>query len=79
MLELDDDVPAFAAGLRARGLERRSATAHELHVDARRRESCTTSFATSPPSWRRRSSRMEITRHRLEELFRDVAAGAAHG
>ena len=32
----------------------------------------TTSCATSPPTWRRRSREWKSTRHRLEELFRDA-------
>jgi len=75
-LELDDDVPEFAAGLRARGLNVQSVGA-ELHVDVAD-ESVYDVVRDVAAQLEAPLSRMEITRHKLEELFREPA-GASRG
>jgi len=75
-LELDDDVPEFAAGLRARGLNVQSVGA-ELHVDVAD-ESVYDVVRDVAAQLEAPLSRMEITRHKLEELFREPA-GAGRG
>jgi len=78
LLELDADVPEFAAALRARGLEVEG-NLHELRVTVRD-ESTYDVVRDLAADLEAPIARMEITRHRLEELFRDEAlAGAAHG
>jgi ABC-2 type transport system ATP-binding protein len=73
LLEVDDDVPRFAAQLRALGLDV-DANGHELSVRLRDddvfdlvRDAAAESGVPL--------ARMEVQRHRLEDLFR---AGAAH-
>ena len=75
-LELDDDVPEFAAGLRARGLNVEAVGA-ELHVDVID-ESVYDVVRDVAAQLEAPLSRMEITRHKLEELFREPA-GAGRG
>ena len=78
LLELDDDVPEFAAALRARGLEVEGSL-HELRVTVRD-ESTYDIVRDLAADLEAPIARMEITRHRLEELFRDESlTGAAHG
>ena len=78
LLELDDDVPEFAAALRARGLEVEG-NLHELRVTVTD-ESTYDIVRDLAADLEAPIARMEITRHRLEELFRDDAlTGAAHG
>jgi ABC-2 type transport system ATP-binding protein len=78
LLELDDDVPEFAAALRARGLEVEG-NLHELRVTVHD-ESTYDVVRDLAADLEAPIARMEITRHRLEELFRDESlAGAAHG
>jgi ABC-2 type transport system ATP-binding protein len=78
LLELDDDVPEFAAALRARGLEV-DGNLHELRVTVTD-ESTYDVVRDLAADLEAPIARMEITRHRLEELFRDDAlTGAAHG
>jgi ABC-2 type transport system ATP-binding protein len=77
-LELDDDIPEFAAALRARGLEVEGSP-HELRVTVRD-ESTYDVVRDLAADLEAPIARMEITRHRLEELFRDESlAGMAHG
>jgi len=78
LLELDDDVPEFAAGLRARGLEVET-NGHELRVGVRD-EGTYDVVRDLAADLEAPIARMEITRHRLEELFRDeTLIGATHG
>ena len=78
LLELDDDIPEFAAALRARGLEV-DGSLHELRVTVRD-ESTYDVVRDLAADLEAPIARMEITRHRLEELFRDQSlAGMAHG
>ena len=67
-VEVDDDMPAFAAALRARGLEVETAGS-ELRItigdDSAYDVVRDTAADLSVPL-----SRMEITRHKLEELFK---------
>jgi ABC-2 type transport system ATP-binding protein len=77
LLELDDDVPEFAAALRARGLEVEGSL-HELRVTVRD-EATYDVVRDLAADLEAPIARMEITRHRLEELFRDESlAGMAH-
>ena len=71
LLEVDDDVPAFATELRASGLhvegsgrELRVALVNDDAYDIIRDVAASLSVPLS---------RMEVTRHKLEELFRDKA------
>ena len=75
-LELDDDVPEFAAGLRARGLQVETVGA-ELLVEVVD-ESVYDVVRDVAAQLEAPLSRMEITRHKLEELFREPA-GAGRG
>jgi ABC-2 type transport system ATP-binding protein len=78
LLELDDDVPEFAAALRSRGLEVEG-NLHELRVTMRD-ETTYDVVRDLAAELEAPIARMEVTRHRLEELFRDESlAGAAHG
>jgi ABC-2 type transport system ATP-binding protein len=78
VLELDDDVPEFIAGLRARGLEVEG-NGHEIRVGVRD-DSTYDVVRDLAADLEAPIARMEITRHRLEELFRDdVLTGASHG
>ena len=70
-LELDDDVPEFAARLRARGLDveaRRPRTARRTRDDATYDIVRDVAAELEAPL-----ARMEVTRHRLEELFRETS------
>jgi ABC-2 type transport system ATP-binding protein len=75
-LEVDDDVPEFAAGLRAHGLNVEAVGA-ELLVDVVD-ESVYDVVRDVAAQLEAPLSRMEITRHKLEELFREPA-GAGRG
>jgi ABC-2 type transport system ATP-binding protein len=77
-LELDDDAGAFAAALRSRGLSVESHGHTELRVDLAD-DSVYDVIRDAAADLAVPLSRMEITRHRLEELFRAPAAGGAHG
>jgi ABC-2 type transport system ATP-binding protein len=68
VLELDDDVPAFASTLRARGLQV-DGDGHELRV-AIRDDGVYDVIRDVAAELEAPVARMEITRHRLEELFR---------
>jgi ABC-2 type transport system ATP-binding protein len=68
VLELDDDVPAFASTLRARGLEV-DGDGHELRV-ALRHDGVYDIIRDVAAELEAPVARLEITRHRLEELFR---------
>ncbi len=70
VLELDDDVPAFAPALRARGLDV-DGNGHELRV-ALRDDSTYDVIRDVAADLDVPVGRMEITRHRLEELFREA-------
>ena len=77
LLEIDDDVPEFAMQLRAGGLEvvgsgreLRVALANDDVYDVVRDVAASLSVPLS---------RMEVTRHKLEELFRDPLPEAPHG
>jgi hypothetical protein len=69
-----DDVPEFAAGLRARGLTV-DAVGAELHVDVTD-ENVYDVVRDGAAQLEAPLSRMEITRHKLEELFREPAGAA---
>ena len=78
VVELDDDVPEFAAALRRRGLEVEG-NGHELRI-AVRDDSTYDVVRDLAADLEAPIARMEITRHRLEELFRDeTLTGAIHG
>ena len=78
LLELDDDVPEFAAALREKGLEVEG-NGHELRV-AVHDESTYDVVRDLAAELEAPIARLEITRHRLEELFRDESmTGAMHG
>ncbi|MEX2179760.1 MAG: ABC transporter ATP-binding protein [Gemmatimonadaceae bacterium] len=68
VLELDDDVPQFAEQLRARGLEVES-SALRLHVTLRGDETYDT-IRDVAADLGAPLARMEVARHKLEELFR---------
>ena len=77
LVEIDDDVPEFAAQLRAQGVEvegngraLRIAFANDDIYDVVRDVAASLSVPIS---------RMEVTRHKLEELFRDQAPEVLHG
>ena len=78
VLELDDDVPAFSARLRAEGLDV-DGNDHELRVVLR--DDATYDIVRDVAAELEVPlARMEIKRHRLEELFRDsVLTGVDHG
>ena len=77
LVEIDDDVPEFAAQLRARGVEV-DGSARALRIafvddgiyDVVRDVAASLSVPIS---------RLEVTRHKLEELFRDAAPEVQHG
>jgi ABC-2 type transport system ATP-binding protein len=71
VLELDDDMPEFAAALRARGLDVDGA-GHELRV-AVRDDAAYDVIRDVAADLQAPIARMEITRHRLEELFRETS------
>jgi len=74
-LELDEDVPEFAAALRARGLDVEASGA-ELHV--RLRDDLVYDVVRDvAASLSAPLARMEVSRHRLEELFRSPMTGVA--
>jgi ABC-2 type transport system ATP-binding protein len=73
VLELDDDVPAFAPALRARGLDVEG-DGHELRV-ALRDDGAYDIIRDVAAELEAPLARMEITRHRLEELFRETNHG----
>jgi len=77
-LELDDDAGTFAAALRSRGLVVESHGHTELRVDLAD-DSVYDVIRDAAADLAVPLSRMEVTRHRLEELFRTAAAGGAHG
>ena len=77
LVEIDDDVPEFAAQLRAQGVEvegngraLRIAFANDDIYDVVRDVAASLSVPIS---------RMEVTRHKLEELFHDQAPEVLHG
>jgi ABC-2 type transport system ATP-binding protein len=76
-LELDDEVPEFAARLRARGLTVVEQGA-ELHVSVSD-DAVYDTVRDVAADLAVPLSRMEITRHRLDELFRTVAPEVVHG
>ena len=67
-LELDDDVPEFAPMLRTRGLDVEVST-HELRV-ALTNDAVYDVVRDAAADLAAPLARMEIVRHRLEELFR---------
>jgi len=69
VLELDDDVPEFAARLRAEGLDVEG-TGHELRVEIRD-EATYDIVRDIAAELEAPIARMEVKRHRLEELFRE--------
>jgi ABC-2 type transport system ATP-binding protein len=78
VLELDDDAPAFVAGLRERGLTVEG-NGHEIRVELLD-EGTYDVVRDLAADLEAPIARMEITRHRLEELFRDdILTGAANG
>jgi ABC-2 type transport system ATP-binding protein len=78
VLELDDEVPEFAARLRAAGLDVDDHR-HELRVGLRD-EATYDIVRDIAAELEAPVARMEIKRHRLEELFRDGPfAGVTHG
>src|SRR5438067_2147700 len=78
LLEIDDDVPAFADRLRAHGLVV-DGDGHELRV-ALRDDTTFDVIRDVAAELEAPLARMEITRHRLEELFRDrTLTGASNG
>jgi ABC-2 type transport system ATP-binding protein len=78
VLELDDDVPEFAARLRAEGLDV-EAFGHELRV-ALRDDTTYDIVRDVAAELEAPIARMEVKRHRLEELFREASlAGADRG
>lgn len=77
LVEIDDDVPEFAAQLRAQGVEvegtgraLRIAFANDDIYDVVRDVAASLSVPMS---------RLEVTRHKLEELFRDAVPEVQHG
>ena len=76
-LEVDDDAPAFAARLRARGLVVDTDGGSGLRVDLGD-DSVYDVIRDVAAEFSVPLARMEVTRHRLEELFRAPTAGAAH-
>jgi ABC-2 type transport system ATP-binding protein len=77
-LEVDDDAPAFAAQLRARGLGVEAQGGNELRVDLGD-DSVYDVIRDVAADMAVPLSRMEVTRHRLEELFRTPAVGGTRG
>jgi len=78
VLELDDDVPEFIAQLRERGLTVEG-NGHEIRV-ALVDDGTYDVVRDLAADLEAPIARMEITRHRLEELFRDdLLTGASHG
>ncbi len=75
LLEVDDDVPAFANELRARGLQV-DGTGRELRV-ALVNDEVYDVIRDVAASLSVPLSRMEVTRHKLEELFRDATPGVS--
>jgi ABC-2 type transport system ATP-binding protein len=69
VLELDDDVPAFAGALRARGLAVEQ-SGQELRV-AIRGDDVYDIVRDTAAELEAPLARMEVSRHRLDELFRD--------
>ena len=76
-LEVDDNMPEFAAQLRARGLVVDAHGGNELRVDLGD-ESVYDVIRDLAADLSVPIARMEVTRHRLEELFRTPAGGGAH-
>jgi ABC-2 type transport system ATP-binding protein len=70
VLEMDDDVPEFAARLRTEGLDVEE-SGHELRV-ALRDEATYDIVRDIAAELEAPIARMEVKRHRLEELFRDA-------
>jgi len=77
LVEIDDDIPEFAAQLRAQGVEvdgsgraLRIAFVNDDIYDVVRDVAASLSVPIS---------RLEVTRHKLEELFRDQAPEVLHG
>jgi ABC-2 type transport system ATP-binding protein len=77
-LEVDDGAPAFAAQLRARGLGVEAHGGTELRVDLGD-DSVYDIIRDVAADLSVPLARMEVTRHRLEELFRTPVAGGARG
>jgi ABC-2 type transport system ATP-binding protein len=77
-LDVDDDATEFALRLRARGLVVETPGGSELRVDLGD-DSVYDVIRDVAADLSVPLARMEVTRHRLEELFRTPAAGAAHG
>ncbi len=71
LLELDDDAPSFADSLRSRGLEVEG-HGHELRV-ALRSDAAYDVIRDVAAELEVPIARLELTRHRLEELFREAA------
>ena len=71
VVELDDDMPEFAAELRARGLDVDGA-GHELRV-AVKDDVAYDVIRDVAADLEAPVARMEMTRHRLEELFRETS------
>jgi ABC-2 type transport system ATP-binding protein len=71
VLELDDDVPEFAARLRAEGLDVEG-NGHELRVGIRD-EATYDIVRDIAAELEAPIARMEVKRHRLEELFRETS------
>ncbi len=79
VLELDDDVPELAVRLRAAGLDVETRGSHELFVALHADETYDV-VRDLAAELEAPIARMEITRHRLEELFRDTElTGIANG
>jgi ABC-2 type transport system ATP-binding protein len=76
-LELDDDAGAFARALRSRGLAVEAHGYAELRVDLAD-DSVYDVIRDTAAELAVPLSRMEVTRHRLEELFRTPATGGAN-
>jgi ABC-2 type transport system ATP-binding protein len=72
VLELDDEMPAFAARLRAAGLQVEG-DGHEIHV-VMRGDDVYDIVRDAAAELEAPLARMEVTRHRLEELFRTATS-----
>jgi len=74
VLELDDDVPAFADRLRAAGLDAVT-HGHELHVAVTGDDEMYDTVRDIAAELEAPIGRMEVTRHKLQELFTEVRGG----
>jgi len=77
VVELDDEIPELAAALRSRGLDvDGSATLLRITV---RDDSTYDLIRDAAAELGAPIARMQLTRHKLEELFRDQSVAGAHG